>query len=200
MNDRGIIASYLISPLSKITDPENTSQFKLVKSSILKRVNDLLIHNTIPITLYNNLLTFRETSKTFELKEDLFKKTTFKNFNVDLAGLLDKKPMYDFSEELNFDVKSMGNKSTGDRTLIKFFKLPGLLVSTSGNSNLIFLSSDPKELCDKLKILIQEGKAGNKSDVIIQENFAKVDKSIENKCICKEQRQHFLIKCNLLHK
>ena len=31
MNDRVIIASYLSSPLSKITTPENTSQFKLVK-------------------------------------------------------------------------------------------------------------------------------------------------------------------------
>ena len=28
MNDRGKIAFYLISPLSKITDFENTSQFK----------------------------------------------------------------------------------------------------------------------------------------------------------------------------
>ena len=31
LNDRGILASYLISPLSKITNPENSSQFKLVK-------------------------------------------------------------------------------------------------------------------------------------------------------------------------
>ena len=31
LNDRGIIESYLLSPLSKITNPENTSQFKLVK-------------------------------------------------------------------------------------------------------------------------------------------------------------------------
>ena len=33
MDDRGILASYLKSPLSKITNPENTSQFKLVKDS-----------------------------------------------------------------------------------------------------------------------------------------------------------------------
>ena len=32
MNDRGKLALYLISPLSKITNPENTSQFKLVKN------------------------------------------------------------------------------------------------------------------------------------------------------------------------
>ena len=33
MNDRGIITSYLMKPLSKITNPENTSQFILVKDS-----------------------------------------------------------------------------------------------------------------------------------------------------------------------
>ena len=33
MNDRGILASYLMSPLSKITNPENTTQFKLAKGS-----------------------------------------------------------------------------------------------------------------------------------------------------------------------
>ena len=27
MNDRGILATYLMSPLSKITNPENSSQF-----------------------------------------------------------------------------------------------------------------------------------------------------------------------------
>ena len=31
MNDRGILATYLMSPLSKITNLENASQFKLVK-------------------------------------------------------------------------------------------------------------------------------------------------------------------------
>ena len=50
MNDRGIIASCLLSPPSKITNHENTSHFKLVKVSTSNRVNDLLIHNTIPIT------------------------------------------------------------------------------------------------------------------------------------------------------
>ena len=53
MNDRGILASYLMSPLSKITNPENTIQFKLVKDYNSNRVNDLLIKNT-PITLHDN--------------------------------------------------------------------------------------------------------------------------------------------------
>ena len=54
MNDRCILASYLMSPLSKITNPENTTRFKLVKDSNSNRVNDLKINKTIPITLYIN--------------------------------------------------------------------------------------------------------------------------------------------------
>ena len=46
MNDRGILASYLLSPLSKITNPEKTTQFKLVKNDNSNRVNDLNINNS----------------------------------------------------------------------------------------------------------------------------------------------------------
>ena len=51
MNDRGILASYLMSRLSKITNPENTSQFELVKHSSTNRVNGLKKNKTIPIIL-----------------------------------------------------------------------------------------------------------------------------------------------------
>ena len=112
MNDRGILASYLMFPLSKITNPENTSQFNLVKDSSSNRVNDLLMKNKIPITLYGNMLTFRDTNKQFELTGDLLEMITNKDFNVDHASLADKKLMYDFAKEMHFDQKAVGKKST----------------------------------------------------------------------------------------
>ena len=123
-----------MSPLSKITNLENTSQFKLVKDTNSNRVNDLKINMTIPITLYNNMLTFCDTGKEFILRGDLLKMITNKNYNVDLASLQDKKLMYDFAKEMNFDTKALGNKSTGDRTLIKLLKSPGLMAFASGVS------------------------------------------------------------------
>ena len=51
MNERGKIARYLSSLFFKITNPEHTSQFKLVKDPSSKRVNDLLKNNTTPVTL-----------------------------------------------------------------------------------------------------------------------------------------------------
>ena len=161
MNDRGILATYLMSPLSKITNPENTTQFKLIKDSTSNRVNDLKINNSIPITLYNNLLTFRDTNKQFELKGDLLKMITNKNYNVNHASLSDKKLMYDFAKEMHFDERRVGNKSNRDRTLINLLNSPAIMAS--GITKTIFLSSDPDELCDRLKLLLQEKHAGNNS-------------------------------------
>ena len=90
MNDRGIITSYLLSPLAKIFIPENSTQFNLINDSTSHRVNDLKINNSIPITLYNNKLTFRDTGKEFELKGNLLKMITNKNYNVDHASLSEK--------------------------------------------------------------------------------------------------------------
>ena len=198
MNDRGILATYLMSPLSRITNPENTSQFKLVKDPSSNRVNDLKINKLIPITLYGNMLTFRDTNKKFELKGDLLEMITNSKFNVDLASLSDKKLMYDFAKEMHFDLNAPGNKSTRDRKLIKLLKSPAILAS--GVSKTIFLSSDPDELCNRLKLLLQEKHAGNNSDIINDEIVAIIDKLLEYKCISKKQHKQILIKCNLLHK
>ena len=183
MNDRGILATYLMSPLSRITNPENSSQFKLVKDPSSNRVNDLKTNKTIPVTLYGNMLTFRDTNKQFELKGDLLEMITNSKFNVDLASLSDKKLMYDFAKEMHCDLNTPGNKSTRDRKLIKLLNSPSLMVSASGISKAIFLSSDPNELCDRLKLLLQEKHAGNNSNINNEEIFAIVDKLLEYNCI-----------------
>ena len=198
MNDRGILASYLMTPLSKITNPENSSQFKSVKDSSSNRVNDLKLHNSIPITLYGNMLIFRDTNKQFELTGDLSEMITNSKYNVDHASLADKKLMYDFAKEMNFDQKAVGNKSTRDETLIKLLKSPGLIVSASGITKTIFLSSDLNEIFERLKLLLQEKHGGNNSALINDEIVAIVDKLLEYKCISKKQHKQILIKCNLL--
>ena len=200
MNGRGILATYLMSPLSRITNPDNTSQFRLVKDHNSNRVNDLKINKTIPITLYGNMLTFRDTGKQFELKGDLLEMITNSKFNVDLASLSDKKLMYDFAKEMHFDMRAQGDKAIRDRKLIKLLNSPGLMVSASGISKTIFLSSDPDELCDRLKLLLQEKQAGNNSDIINQEIIVIIDKLLEYKCISKKQHKQILIKCDLLNK
>ena len=126
------------------------------------------------------------------MKGDLLEMITNSRYNVDLASLTDKKLMYDFAKEMNFDMKAQGNKSKRDRTLIKLLKSPGLMVSASGVSKTIFLSSDPDELCNRLKLLLQEKYAGSNSNIINEEIVAIVDKLLEFKCISKKQHRQIL--------
>ena len=68
----------------------------------------------------------------------------------------------------------------------------------SGVSKTIFLSSDPNELCDRLKLLLQQKQAGNNSNILNCETFAIIDKVLEYICISKKQNKQILIKCILL--
>ena len=176
MNDRGILSSYLMSPLYKITNLEISTHFKLVKDSKSNRVNGLLKHNTVQLSLYDNLLTFRDTSKVFELKGHLLRKITNKNNNVDLACSSDRKLMYDFAKDMYFDVRVMGNKSTRDYTLIKLLKSPSIMVCSSSVSKTLSFPSDLNELCDRLKLFFQEKQTGNKCHIINEEIIVIVDK------------------------
>ena len=81
--------------------------------------------------------------------------------------------------EMHFDERRHGRKYTRDRTLTKISKSPGILVSASGASKTILLSSDPNDVCDKLKILLQQKHAGNNSNLIDEQTVAIIDKLLE---------------------
>ena len=68
----------------------------------------------------------------------------------------------------------------------------------SGISKRKILSYHPNELCDRLKLLLQEKHGGNNSNLIDEENVAIVDKLLEYKCISKKQHKQHLLNCNLL--
>ena len=73
------------------------------------------------------------------------------------------------------------------------------MVSASGVSKTIFLSSDPDELCDRINLILGEKQARNNFDIFNQEIVVIVDNLLENKCISKKQHKQILVKCNLLH-
>ena len=103
--------------------------------------------------------------------------------------------MYDFAKEMTFDAKAQSNKSTRERTLKKLLKSPRTIAS--GISKTIILSSDPEELGDRLKLLLQEKHGGNNSNLIDEEIIAIIDKLLEYKIISQKQQKQILIKCNL---
>ena len=112
-----------------------------------------MISRTLPVTLYNNLLTFRQTNKKFDLQGDLLKMITDKNYIVDFATLSDQKLLYEFAKELFFDERALGKKSTRNKSLIRLFKSPGLMVSDSGVSSSHKKNSFPMQECCHLILM-----------------------------------------------
>ena len=196
MNDKGMIAPYLTTSLVEVFKKDNKSQFRLRKDPNSTKMNDFLIHGNIPVTIFSNMITFRDSNKTIRLEGDLLKVITNHKFNVDHSSPQDKKLIYEFAKEMNYDTKSPGRPSIRHDSIIKILESPAIMAS--GFSKTIILSSDPNEFCDRLKLLLQEKHAGNNSDIINEKIVAIIDKLLEYKCISKNQHKQILIKCNLL--
>ena len=159
-------------------------------------MNDFLIHGTIPVTIFSNMITFRGSNKSFRLEGDLLKLITNHKFNADHSSPQDKKLIYEFTKEMNYDTKSTGRPSTRHTSIIKILESPAIMAP--GISKTIILSSDPYDFCDRLKLLLQENHAGNNSNIINEEIVAIIDKLLEYKCITRKQHKQILINCNLL--
>ena len=148
-----MIAPYLSSSLLSLFKPENKSQFIIIIDLNSTKLNDFLINTRVPVSLYGNMLTFRDTIKPCKLDGDYCK--TMKNYklNDDDSKLQDRKIIYGFGGEMKFDIKQKRRPSKRDRSLIRLLNSP--VIMASGVST-VFLSSDPDGLCDRLKLLQQE--------------------------------------------
>ena len=157
-------------------------------------MNDFLIHRGIPVTLFSNMITFRDSNKSFISEGDLLKLLTDYIFNADHSSPQDKKIFSEFAKEMNYYTRSVGTPSVRHTSIIKILDSPAIMAS---GVTTIFLSENPDELCDSLRLLLQEIQAGNNSDLINQEIVAIVDKLLEHKCISKKEHRQILIKCKL---
>ena len=97
---------------------------------------------------------------------------------------------------MNYDTKSIGRASIRHDSIIRILNSQAIMAS--GNSKTTILSSDPNELCDRLRRLLQEKHGGINSNLIDEEIVAIVDKLLEYKCISQKQNEQILIKYNLL--
>ena len=196
MNDKGLLAPYLASSLVNLFKPQNKSQFGLKKGLNSTKMNDFLINKGKPVTLFCNMTTFRDSNKSFKLDGDLLETIKNYDFNVSFSNPKNQKLIYDFGKEMNSNIKQKGRKSDRHKSMMKLLKLPAIMAS---GVTIKFFSENAVELCDKLKLLLQEKHAGNNSDIINKKIIAIVDKLLEYKCISKKQHKKILITCNLLH-
>ena len=155
-----------------------------------------MINEGVPVTLVSNMLIFRDSNKSFKLDGDLLETMTNCDFNVGHSNQKDRKLIYEFAKEMNFNIRQKGKKSDRDKSIVRLLRSPAIMAS--GVSKTIILSSDPNELCDRLKLLLQEKHAGNNADIINEEFVAIIDKLLEYKCTSKKQHKQILYKRNLL--
>ena len=79
-------------------------------------------------------------------------------FNVDHSNLQDRIINYEFGKEMKLDIKQKRRLSNRDKSMEKLLISPAIMAP---RISAIFLPSDPKELCDRLKLLLQKEQAGN---------------------------------------
>ena len=73
---------------------------------------------------------------------------------------------------MKLDIRQKGRKSNRDGSLLSLLKSPAIMVS---GISTIFLPCDLHELCDRLKLLLQEKQAGNISNITDEEIVAILD-------------------------
>ena len=115
-----MIAPYLASSLVNLFKPENKRQFRLLKELNSTKVNNCSINGDIPVTVFSNILIFRDCNKSFKLDGDLLETMTNYDFNVRLSKPKDQKLIYEFGKDANFFIKQKGRKSDRDRTLLNY--------------------------------------------------------------------------------
>ena len=93
---------------------------------------------------------------------------------------------------MKYKLKNKGRPSIRHNSMIRLLNQPP--ITASGFTKTIILSSDPDELCDRLRILLQGKNAGNNSNIINEEIVAIIDKLLEYKCISKKQHKQILNK------
>ena len=83
-------------------------------------------------------------------------------FNVSNSNPKDQKILYEFGEEMNFNIRQQGLKSDREKSMIKLLKSPANMAS---GVTTIVLPKNRDDLCNRLKLLLQERQAGKNSNI-----------------------------------
>ena len=137
------------------------------------------------------MLNFRDSSNSFKLDGDFLKTMTSHNFKVGLFIQHDQKLKNEFGTEMNFYMKNIGGKSDRDRSLAQLLRSPAIMAS---GFSAMFLTENFNELCERLKLLLQEKQTGNNSNITNEEIVAIADKLLKYKWTSNEQHRFFTTK------
>ena len=175
LNKNEVISSSFIRPLAKLLVPKNKSQFRL-KDDPDSDNWKVYKKNCEKVTFYNDKLLFRDSGVVFTLQGDIL--STITGYDFKKSHSPDAKQIINFLKEMHFNTRATG-KSNRHKNLIKnYYNTRAILAS---ELKIIFLSGNPNELCERLKLLIQEKRADNDSGMTNQEMVAIIDELLEYK-------------------
>ena len=126
----------------------------------------------------------RNTGLVFTLKGDILSLITEYDFNE--TDSIDAKRINSFLDKMHFDTHAKC-KGLRDRSFIEnYYNIKAVLASWLKT---VFLSGNPIELCKRIKLLIQEKRAGKISDMINREIVAINGKFLEYKGFTSTQNK-----------
>ena len=97
------------------------------------------------------MLNFRDSDESIKLAGDLLETMTKYDFNVDNSNPQDRSKNYEFRKETKFVIKQKGRPSNRNKSPIK---LPNSPATMASGVSTLFLPSDPKDFCDRIKLLL----------------------------------------------
>ena len=71
-------------------------------------MNDFLINEVISVTLFSNMLVFRDSNKSFKLDGDLLERRTNFDFNVSHSNPKYQKLIYEIGKEMKLEIEQKG--------------------------------------------------------------------------------------------
>ena len=151
-----VIHSNSITPIAKLLVTKNKNQFRLLDDLDSDNCNDYQMHGE-KVTLCDDKLRFSDSGVVFTLKGDILSMITDYDFNE--TDSPDAKEIIKFLDKLHFDIHAKSNNSGNENLLKNFYNKITLLAS--GLHELIFLSETPNELCEGLRLIIQEKQTAN---------------------------------------
>ena len=162
----------------------------------------LFINKNVPIAFHGKSLTFSDGKKKFDLEGDLLvMMTNYISRALSIEESKGKKLRLDLLDEMRFDRKNTGNKSSGDKNLFTkinsaAIRACSLKISKPKGGSTRLLYFNPKEFCDdRLNLLIQEKQTGNVSNKLDEEVIAIADELLEFICLCVKEDIYLLTKC-----
>ena len=141
--------------------------------------------NKEEVKLYEDKLLFRDTGVVFTLKGGIFSIILDHDFNE--TDSPDSKQIIIFLDEMHFDIHAK-SKSFRDKNLKKNFYNKRVLLGSDLQKG-IFLSVNPDEICNRLRLIIQEKRAGNDANRFDSGVIPIVDKLLDYKCITRTQHK-----------